>query len=296
MLEALLGNTPIAKLLWLSFLLNPYTCRFYSIVPGMSQDFLFITGASLFTWGFVSNQMIRTLAGSLVAVLGRQTAMVLIPGLLFSFFRSNRKLLSIFALVSISFTYLFLRLIVSPHSIPTDAYHFQGGWKWITSDQFRWIDLAEFFTRLAIPFLIASSLTLGLWWDCRKRPTQPFTFSTQTQVLLLFFAGAWAQPLIAGWYVTSKSAPRLTALGFSFFLALAATLIGELDQTQLAARVKKLFPIYFLGLALSSLHHFYSNIRLGNELTTLGIQMVVSIVFISAPRLCTVYTDRRLFQ
>jgi hypothetical protein len=66
-----------ATLLCLSLLiLSPYTFRPYLLGPGAAQDLVFVLGLALLLWGLAGGRLRIVLLGGAVAILGRQTALL----------------------------------------------------------------------------------------------------------------------------------------------------------------------------------------------------------------------------
>ena len=58
---------------------NPYMFRYYLAVPAMVNDIVFVAGLSLTLLGLVKGSFSATIVGVLVAVVGRQNALVFLP-------------------------------------------------------------------------------------------------------------------------------------------------------------------------------------------------------------------------
>ncbi|HEV2943958.1 MAG TPA: hypothetical protein VGX26_02440 [Solirubrobacteraceae bacterium] len=61
------------------FLLNPYSLRESILTPGAVQDLTFVLGLGLIMWGLLDDAFALVLAGSAVAILSRQTALLVAP-------------------------------------------------------------------------------------------------------------------------------------------------------------------------------------------------------------------------
>jgi hypothetical protein len=64
------------------FVVNPYTFRYYLAVPAMVGDMVFVLGLALVLLGLLQTRLLVLLLGGLVAVLGRQNAIVFLPAVL----------------------------------------------------------------------------------------------------------------------------------------------------------------------------------------------------------------------
>ena len=58
-----------------------FTLKFYLVAPGMLPDALFLCGLGLALYGLAATNFALLLAGALLAAAGRQTALLLIPGI-----------------------------------------------------------------------------------------------------------------------------------------------------------------------------------------------------------------------
>ncbi|MBI3542773.1 MAG: hypothetical protein HY075_05800 [Deltaproteobacteria bacterium] len=272
-----------------AFLLNPYALRFYALAFGMVQDLTFLVGSLVLLLGLRSGRLATVVAGAAIASIGRQTAVMLMPGLgLWMFYgepwRRRARKLTAFALVCgvIVGVYVLTDLATASFSLPSENVGtITSLFYWLVSPAFSVSALVELFARALIPFAVPAGLLLGMGESrALKR--------VDVLACLLMAAGITAQPLLGGPIITGRNASRLSALGLAFvFTALAATLekTKALPESGPAGSARRsLFAAAILLLAVSSLHHLYSVVGPPGAAWFAAIQLGVAAALLALGR------------
>ena len=239
------------------FLLSPYTLRYYALAFGMIQDQLFMLGTFLVAIGLLEAKLAMLVLGACVAVVGRQTAVMLFPGIaLWVYFgeawatrTSRQRLIAIAApCATIVAAYVVLSLTVRSFSLPSrNIEHVTAIFSWMLSPEFSVRPLAELLVRAAIPFALPVAVLVG-FGDPKALKR------VELAACVLFVAAIAAQPVLAGPVITGRNASRLAALGFAF--AVAGVALAVRDSKAAAHRV---VAGLILGAAVAtSWHHLYT--------------------------------------
>lgn len=237
--------------------LNPYFFRYYWIVPGMLPDVAFMCFSTWLAGFAIRKKSIPMLLCFAGALMSRQTAVFLLPALLFWVWCDRTSYRSFFlraaALVfTFAFVYLGINYLVSSFSEPDNNVGILFSLlSYIQGQEASLFAILELLARVIVP--LSLPLGLFLFFSLLKRPDKFSIF------LILGVLGVAAQPILGGPIVTGKNAGRLASLGLPWMI-LAISTVGI---TFPRGRSK---AILFLGfLALASLHHLYSRPALLNQ-------------------------------
>lgn len=245
--------------------LNPYTLRYYLLVPGMLVDLICKLGILWVCRAILERRLGRAILGFFVGVLARQTMIFALPGLLFWIFFDPNILSGLsklkrfgvaFAITLVAAVIYRWQLImsapVSIGSVGLDAVY--GVVPWIFSDRFSLRELTEHFLRLLSPMLslvvAGSMLAIGRVKDWKISWTVLSLVLVGVPILLQPFGGTpW---------IMAANVSRLAAFGvLPLFVALWVWLR---EQNFELPSGNKIFALLALPLALGSLHHVYSSV------------------------------------
>ncbi len=220
------------------FLTNPYALRYYAIVPGMLQD--------------------------LVAALGRQTAVMLVPAIGAWMFWSTawrarsareRMLWAILPGVAAGVCYVATSRVVRSFALPSlNVDYLVGLLVWVKGGDFAWVTLGELCLRAAVPFAVSVAVVLGLVASAQRKSRSAWPLPREVWLCLFFMMMIAAQPILAGPKITGQNASRLSALGLVYAVGMVAYAYRSIQPAWSSPRRIVLGAI----LLLSSLHHAYS--------------------------------------
>ena len=255
-------GAPAALLCVGLFALNPYVFRGDAIAPG-PVDEAFVTGIAILLWGLVAVRFAGVLAGAIVAILGRQSALLAVPAaavwlLAGSGWRarpSRQRVVSVvlpiaavlilYGVIKLSitsFTYSFAPSIPSDTVVPVIGHPGSAS------------EFATHLARIAAPLVLWAGATAGAfvglaWAGGRVRPPVEFWCA------VLIGASIIAQPLIISPHFPGFEAneQRLSALGL---LPLCVGLAYVLRDAEPSLRTPPAWAIGAGGIALlaASLH------------------------------------------
>jgi len=242
--------------------LNPWVFRPYLTFPEMIPDLAFVLGTALMLRGLAAGRGRDVLIGQLVASLGRQTGLLLVPMAAAWIWRDREVWGRIaarrragYAIASAGLAgsvYLATGAVAASFSFPSDnAEHLYGMVLWLAT-MFDPAVLAEFLTRAALPPLLGTGLILGLgrraWLAGRASDLAP--------VLAFGSLCIWAQPILGGPEITGPTVIRLVAIGVLPLLVLLGTALHASGAFAAAASGPRLAGVWAL-VAIGSLHHAY---------------------------------------
>jgi hypothetical protein len=245
------------------FLANPHLVRFNLTIPTYTGDTLFLLGTALLLYGGLRRSFGWIVLGLALAALGRQTALLLLPGL-FLWLRTTgqgsagRLLLLLSVGLGIYGVTGAIAGLINPHSHNLDHVLGLGTW-WQnraatgSAEALRYALTHEFqpflirvLLPLALPLLLLGMLAL-------RRRLQADAVMLAWGLMTL---GVLAQPLLAGPHVTANQGARLTALGL---LPLLLATTRAVDRTGVLMRLGAGHGWALGGLLLAgSLHHRYT--------------------------------------
>ena len=201
------------------FILNPFTLRYYMIAPGMLPDIMFVTGLAIILFGLIGRHFRSVLIGTLIAALGRQTAAVLIPGLVLWLYAGkgwvdlapSKKIacISSAVLVIISVYFMTGHIVSSFASESINIEHLTGLFYYLAGPETNARYTFHFIVYVFMPFLVPLAVVTGI--SLRNRSL--FSLPVEAWASLLFVAGIIAQPILAGPDITRLEGGRLSSLG-----------------------------------------------------------------------------------
>ncbi|MCS6815159.1 MAG: hypothetical protein NZ772_16515 [Cyanobacteria bacterium] len=275
-------------------ILNPYLLRYYLLVPGMLPDVVFVLGTAVILWGLVAVQGTIVVAGLALGAIGRQTALLVIPGLLLWIWKSAewqsqswpaRLRITVAIVLTPSLIYLLTAQLAHQFALPSiNTVILTRLLTWMASPEFSWLLLGDHCLRLVMPMLAIASLLLGV---AVARSTSPLSTQSQTLAIiacLLMTVGVIAQPFIAGPAITGQNATRLAALGLlPMITALALALQHYHLLTTATPPLRHI--LLGVGVVIGSLHHLYTTPALPNAASFAAVQITLALLFATSIRL-----------
>ena len=247
-------------------LLNPYTFRYYFIVPGMIADLLFVLGLSIAILGLVDVSVGGLLAGLTLATLGRQAAILILPGLLLwilfaqpweKFTRVKKLLVCGASVAAVMGTYRITGMIVLPFTgAPQLTVHDFDLWTWISGPLFTVSGLFEHILRVLLPFFFPFALIAGAGF-LKNRNRLPAEFWAS----LVMFGGTLFQPLMVNPKSMGHNESRHAAVGFVIILIMSAYVLRAANDClrhEVRFANTRWAWVFWICLGMSSLHHMFS--------------------------------------
>lgn len=274
-------------------ILNPYVFRYYWIVPGMLPDVIFTTGLAITIVGLVDEVFLGVAIGLLVAAIGRQTALTIIPGVVLWLFASKgwarvplpRRLgYSVAVILIPGSIYILTSLIATKIANPSqNAEIALGLLRWLQSDRFSILYLAEFIMRLLIPVSVLVGNIIGIYLAINTASSKSLksVLPIEFWACILMNISIIIQPFLGGPEITGQNASRLSALGFFPLLVALSLLLNhispkehQLETQQKLIRTSSWAIAIGLGMAIASLHHLYTTFGPPNALIFAAIQII----------------------
>jgi hypothetical protein len=262
-------STPLTLLCLGVLILNPYMFRFYGLAPGSVPDLTFVLGLALLLYGLVADRLYLVLAGGVIAVLGRQTALLVAPAALAWLWtardwrkrtRLDRLLASVLLLGLVAGTYAAVKAAVAPftypygHSIPESTVLPGLG------QPASFTQLMVHLVQVALPLIVVSGCLLGALAALRRlagrvRPPAEFWCA------VLIAAAIVVQPLAIS-PTASDFAGNEQRLSVLALFPLCVALVYVLQQVERVVPWRKASPwalaSALVALLVASLHRRYS--------------------------------------
>ena len=245
------------------FLLNPYIIRYSLSNPIMINDLLFTLSISLLFWSFLDKKNILFYIALFLAIISRQTSILIILALIFSLFLpyknefiNLKKIFFSFLLLTINYLISQQYLEISNATIFYESQFF-GLLDFFQKD----FEILTFLKFLFVPFLSFGPLFAIIIFLLFKKKI----FLTINEkniffiILLILFV---AQPFLCGPVVAGKNIIRLSTLGYTSLIFLLC-----LNLKNLSNLPKKISIIFFTIMIVWSLHPTFSNIKIFELLT-----------------------------
>jgi hypothetical protein len=282
-LRALNRSRADQLLLLALFVLQPVVTRFYVAFPFVIPDVVFVLGLTMVVRGMTLNRLGWIVAGVLVAALARQTALLLLPGLLVWALMAKPQagpsramrlgVVAAGALVAVVL-YLLTGHYSEPFSLPNvNGDMVTGLFSWL-AHQFSLRALTEFLARGLVPLLIPLGLLIAVF----LRRARPIDWPVVAPLLVLAATVA-AQPLLGGPAITGNNIARLALLAYPALILALAVMLTSVDLRRSPTGLE--VAITTLALAIGSMHHITSLIgeQDSTGATTFGIvETVVAVV------------------
>ncbi|MGH8766115.1 MAG: hypothetical protein ACRET8_10400 [Burkholderiales bacterium] len=253
---ARLALSPVVLVLCLAMYVLHFSLRFYLIAPGMLPDALFIAGLAVLLLGLASDRWWLLLAGLFVAAIGRQTALLLLPGIVVWLSRGERWLgRACTAAIVAGLVYGITGQMALTFAEPSENLQsLTGLFAWLAGPEFTPAELLVFASYAAVPLLVPGSALCALWWLV-PQARDALWHSREIQGCLLMAAAIVSQPLLGGPDFTGPgNGTRLAALALGP-LCLAVGL--SMRAAQLAPSSGTLAGLVLM-LWMGSLHYNYT--------------------------------------
>ena len=272
-----------------AFALAPYALREIILFPASFQDLVFVLGAGISMLGLLRLQYPVVLIGALVALSGRQTALlfaaaaaiwiVFAPAWKARESLRTRLLQGAALVVGLGIAYLVIKQVVKPFTIsfgpdsPTDTIIFgPPGAHEVLSHLARCLD------PIIVPgAALATVLAILATGGARLRE-----LPTELWLSLLLSAAIIVQPVVINpdFPGFSSNEQRLTGLGLlPLCVALAIALI-EADRRRLIVPSTSLLAGGLTVLAVGSLHHIFTVVGPGDVKEFAAIQILCALLLI----------------
>lgn len=242
------------------FALNPWAYRFYVAFPELSSDLVFVLGAVIVVRGLSDGSAKLLLLGQIIASLGRQTGMLLLPMIgvwllcdtpHWKLRNRSWRLLLLASTVAAGIGVLLITSVLGSrfamsNRIPAIA----AGFRWYFSefDVSQFLSFAEGLLIALLPSLLLL-ISLGRFRSRAPRAETPALMTGTVFVLL--------QPVVASPPNVGGNAARLAVLGLVPLLVLVGIGIRKEAILELR-RMHNLVALAFLVMAIMSLHHIYA--------------------------------------
>ena len=259
----------LSALLLSSILLNPYAFRYYLLAQPMFTDLIFVLGLALLVLGLFYARFAVVLVGLLIAVLGRNTVLLILPGALlgiWAFFEPRLRLLKMG--VALVVTIVAVKLLEA-HAMTlgkpewSEAGLLFSMASWISSPDFSLTVLAQHVLRSFLPILIPLAFLFG---TTALEGTGKKFKNLKAQALLLIVAGILVAALLPSPAIQQNSQGRFSA----YAIVVMTLLVGWLwsgssasasESVEPGAEVKVrqgLWIVLGVTLGAASLHHMYT--------------------------------------
>mgnify|MGYP005991184817 FL=1 len=240
------------------FLLNPYITRFSLSNPVMLNDLIFILSISLLFWSFLDKKNILFYSSLFLAIISRQTSVLIILALIFSLVLPYKNEFINLKKIFFSILLFIINYFISQKYL--DISNINIFYK------FQFFGLIDFFQKdfeilIFLKFLFLPFLSFGLLFAViifllikKKIFLRINEKNVFFIIVLILFV---AQPFIAGPLVAGKNIIRLSTHGYTpiiFLLCLNLKNLGNLP--------KKISLIFFTIMVVWSLHPTFSNIKI----------------------------------
>jgi hypothetical protein len=242
----------IKFIIFLSLIFNPYLFRSSIFAPLMINDFLFISGLTLFIYGIQIKNSFYLIAGIIVCSVTRQTVLIIVVAQILLIFlnfyvkKKNNYLLSFFSIFIIISIFLITSKISKNFSYESNYIVFISGF--FFSD-YLLKDLFTAFLRIFFANYLVFIFFLRVFLS--KFKLHHFLYDYLLFALIIS-CGIWVQSILTGPYIAAGNEARWTVIALPTFLIFFLAYSGH---------YKISFPekiTFFILFFLSSLHHQYS--------------------------------------
>jgi hypothetical protein len=245
----------IKFIIFLSLIFNPYLFRSSIFAPLMINDFLFISGLTLFIYGIQIKNSFYLIAGIIICSVTRQTALIIVVAQILLIFlnfyvkKKNNYFLSFFLIFIIISIFLITLKISKNFSYESQYRSLISGL--FISDYL----LKDFFTALVRVFFANYLVFIFFLRVLLSKSKLHHFLNDYLFIALIISCGIWTQSILAGPHTAAGNEARWTVLALPTFLIFFLAYSGH---------YKISFPekiTFFILFFLSSLHHQYSIIN-----------------------------------
>ncbi len=280
-----------------AFALAPYALREVVLLPGSFQDLVFVLGAGLTLLGLLRVRMSLVVVGVLVALSGRQTALlfgaaaacwiVLAPEWRQRWSLRSRLLEAAGALIVLGVAYLLIKHVADPFSIhfapdsPSDTIIFgpPGARK-----------VLAHLARCADPLIVPGTALLTVLLILGAAGVRARDLPIRFWLCLLLCAAIIVQPIVINpdFPGFSSNEQRLTGIGLLPLCAALVIALIEADRRRLIVPSPTLLAGGLAVLVITSLHHIFTIVGPADVKQFAAIQIVGAVLLAAG----LLYTSR----
>lgn len=245
------------------FLFNPYIVRYSLSNPAMFNDVVFVISISLLFFSFLKKKNILFYTAILLAIISRQTSILIILALIFSLVLPYKN-----EFINLKKIFFSILLWITNYLISQKYLVITGNTFFYKSQFFGLIDFFQndfeiliflkflFLPFLSFGFLFAVTIFLLLKKKISLKINEINIFFIMLLILLV------SQPFISGPYVAGKNIIRLATHGYTSIIFLLCLNLKNLESLS-----KKVSIILFIMMIFWSFHPTFSNIKIFEYLT-----------------------------
>jgi hypothetical protein len=265
---------------------SAFPVHYLLAAPGMVSDAVFLLGVSLALLGFVRGTFALILAGIVLAVVGRQTAVpVAVVAAIWvavsPTWRGRWGFAATTLLIPLA-TYGAIHAVAARFALPSE------GLSTVTIAGAAPRALGEHVARSALGILVPTAIVLGAWARLRTRAAVPR--GTVTRGALFTAAVVVVQPLLLAPTWASHNEPRLAGLAAPAMALAVGALLAHAGIT----RTESL--ILCAAICATSLHRLYTHVGVGHADVWAGLTVMGSIVALTVLLRRTAASDEPLEQ
>ncbi len=243
-----------------ALLCTPYCFRYYWIVPTMWADLIFVVGLLHVIYGLITGRIVWLVASCFFAALGRQTTLLILPGLIlwiatsatWQQFKWHRRMSALFVAVLVTLTTYKLSSWMAYHrgsAKPMGIDVFYSLLNWFFRDEFNWPELAEHTVRVMIPYAFPLALLIIGVRPWKQR------IPKEALALILMVLGICAMPFFVEPPLQVQNQSRQSAYGVALGLIACAYYV---KSSNLHNPTNKYYWMTLILIVLGSIHHLFS--------------------------------------
>ncbi len=293
-LRSLRLSTFVFALSFSLFVLDPYSLRESILTPGAIQDLTFVLGLGLLMWGLLDDMLALVLVGTAVAVLSRQTELLVAPVAAYWVLRGPswreraahvRCARAVGVLLLTALLYIAMDLVTSSFtkrfepSFPRDTIL-----SLIVPTHGNLSTLASHLGRCAVPLIVPAAVILAVLVAGRLRNQPTVRLPFEFYASLAIAAAVIVQPI-----GVSPSFPgfahneqRLVGIGLLPVAVAGAVALREGQLQGVLDLSRPTVCVVLAAMALGSLHHIFTRIGPPSLSAFVALQILAAaVVFIA---------------
>jgi len=245
------------KIIFFSLLiLNPYIIRYFLLNPIMLNDLIFITAISLLFLSFLNKKNYLFYLSIIMAVMSRQTSLIIIFALLINFFLPLNKEFIDYKKILFSLLILVTNYFISQYYLnisKLDVFYDTTifGLIYYFKNDLDYLVLFKFFL---LPLLSFGPLLIFMLIKLFNNEIT-FKFNEKNIFFIILLMVIIVQPILAGPLVAGKNIIRLSSLGYYLSIFLIC-----INLKNIKLYSKKLVIMFITLLTLWSMHPTFSKI------------------------------------
>jgi hypothetical protein len=269
LLRALDAPWIVAALVLAAFIAGPYASpRETLVAPGLLQDEVFVLGLALLVLGLVRTRFPVVLAGALVALAGRQTALLVLPVAALwilvdpqwaTVARSGRRVRAAVVVITGIALYGVILTIVASFDYPFGP---DSASDTIIFSPPSLHDLVAHVGRCAIPFVVPGAVLLAVLGVLWRAGFGPRAWPLRLGLLLTLSAAIVVQPLLITpeYPGFSSNEQRLAGIGLLPLWLAAALMVGQAVRQGLLRPAGGWLAVAAVAVVVASLSHVYTTV------------------------------------